>query len=133
MCFFFFYILASVSSLVSPFGLLIFGILTDKIGRKKTFQLSYVLITASWLILAYADSYETILIGRIVVGITFGKLKIKKIYLFYIHIYLSVPNIYSFCCRNYCMLPITTHKQQYEMLSIYFLFMSLFLKLTIKK
>lgn len=58
--------------------MLIIGILTDKIGRKKSFQLSYVLITVSWLILAYADSYETILIGRIVVGTTFGKLRIKK-------------------------------------------------------
>ncbi|VVC43313.1 Major facilitator superfamily domain,Major facilitator, sugar transporter-like [Cinara cedri] len=64
--------IASVSSLVSPLGLLIIGILTDKIGRRRSLQIAFLPIIVAFVILAYSDSYETILIGRIVGGLVFG-------------------------------------------------------------
>lgn len=45
----------------------------DKFGRRFTLQLAYIPLILSWIVLGYADSYKTILIGRIILGTTFGK------------------------------------------------------------
>ncbi|VVC36029.1 Major facilitator superfamily domain,Major facilitator, sugar transporter-like [Cinara cedri] len=72
--------IASIPSLISPLGLLIIGILTDKIGRRKAFQISFIPIIVSFLILAYSNTYETILIGRTVGGLIFGSDSCKFVY-----------------------------------------------------
>ncbi|XP_025191083.1 facilitated trehalose transporter Tret1-like [Melanaphis sacchari] len=64
--------IASVPILICPIGLLVIGILLDKIGRRKALQVSYIPIMISWLVLAYANSLKTIMIGRIILGTTFG-------------------------------------------------------------
>ncbi|XP_060846869.1 facilitated trehalose transporter Tret1-like [Rhopalosiphum padi] len=64
--------IASLPILICPIGLLILGILIDKIGRKKALQISYIPIITSWLVLVYADSLKWIIIGRIILGISFG-------------------------------------------------------------
>lgn len=69
-----FLFLASVPTLICPVGLLIVGVLADKFGRRISFQLSFIPLILSWLMLACANSYETILIGRIILGFSFGKL-----------------------------------------------------------
>lgn len=65
--------LASISVLVCPIGLIITGILTDKIGRKKAILITYIPMIISWLILVFANSYRAILIARIILGYPFGK------------------------------------------------------------
>lgn len=54
-------------------GLIVTGILLDKIGRRKALQVMYISIILSWVILTFADSYKTILVARILLGIAFGK------------------------------------------------------------
>lgn len=60
--------------LVCPVGLLIVGILTDKLGRRKALQVGYLSLIISWLVLAYANSLRAIMIGRTILGIGLGKL-----------------------------------------------------------
>lgn len=72
------FILASIPLLVCPTGLVAIGILTDKIGRRKALQVAYIPNILSWLVLAYADSLKTIIIGRILLGTTIGKLLSKS-------------------------------------------------------
>uniref|UniRef100_A0A2S2P2S7 Facilitated trehalose transporter Tret1 n=1 Tax=Schizaphis graminum TaxID=13262 RepID=A0A2S2P2S7_SCHGA len=64
--------IASLPILICPIGLLILGILIDKIGRRKALQASYIPIIISWLVFIYADSLKWIIIGRIILGISFG-------------------------------------------------------------
>ncbi|XP_022169574.1 facilitated trehalose transporter Tret1-like [Myzus persicae] len=64
--------IASIPILVCPVGLLIVGILTDKLGRRKALQFGYTPLIISWLILAYANSLKAIIIGRIILGIGLG-------------------------------------------------------------
>jgi len=49
------------------------GIVTDKFGRRKTIQIFYLPMALSWLIITLADSYNVLLIGRIILGIPFGE------------------------------------------------------------
>lgn len=70
-----FFFLASVPLLVSPVGLIVIGILTDKIGRRKALQVAYIPNVLSWLVLANAHTLNAIIIGRIILGTTFGKSK----------------------------------------------------------
>lgn len=67
------FILASVPLLVCPVGLIGIGILTDKIGRRRALQVAYVPNIISWLVLAYASTFETVIIARILLGTTIGK------------------------------------------------------------
>lgn len=60
-------------TLVCPVGYILMGPLMDTIGRKKALCFTYVLIMLSWLIFAYADSYNAILIGRVLQGFTISK------------------------------------------------------------
>lgn len=67
------FILASVPLLVCPVGLIGIGILTDKIGRRRALQVAYVPNILSWVVLAYANTFETVIIGRVLLGTTIGK------------------------------------------------------------
>jgi SP family facilitated glucose transporter-like MFS transporter 8 len=69
---------ASISVLVCPVGLIITGVLTDRIGRKRAIQIVYIPMIISWLLLVFADSYEAILIARIIQGFPFGKFSFHK-------------------------------------------------------
>lgn len=72
-------ILASVMILVCPAGLLVIGIITDKIGRIKALQIAYVPLIASWLIFTYANTLRAIIIGRIFMGIGISKFSTDQI------------------------------------------------------
>jgi len=63
--------------LLAPVGLIITGILADKIGRKKAVQISFIPMILSWLILMFANSFTTIMIGKILLGYPVGKFKIN--------------------------------------------------------
>ncbi|KAL4105321.1 hypothetical protein QTP88_020569 [Uroleucon formosanum] len=64
--------ITSVSILICPIGLLMIGILTDKFGRRKTIQIIYIPMALGWLIITFSQSYTTLLIGKIILGIPFG-------------------------------------------------------------
>lgn len=68
-----FFISASIPILICPVGLLTSGILTDKIGRRKSLQIAYLPLIFGWLLLANADSFQVVIIGRIIVGLSLGK------------------------------------------------------------
>jgi len=59
--------------LLAPVGLIITGILADKFGRKKAIQISFIPMILSWLTLMFANSFTTIMIGKILLGYPFGK------------------------------------------------------------
>ncbi|XP_015373989.1 PREDICTED: facilitated trehalose transporter Tret1-like isoform X2 [Diuraphis noxia] len=58
--------------LLAPVGLILTGILADKIGRKKAIQISFIPMILSWLTLMFANSFTTIMIGKILLGYPFG-------------------------------------------------------------
>lgn len=64
---------ASVSVLVCPIGLLVTGVLTDRLGKRIALQIALIPMTLGWLLLAFADSYRTILVARILLGFPLGK------------------------------------------------------------
>ncbi|XP_003245538.1 facilitated trehalose transporter Tret1-like [Acyrthosiphon pisum] len=64
--------ITSISMLLTPVGLIITGITADRIGRIKALQISFIPMTLSWLTLTFANSYTTIMIGRILLGYPFG-------------------------------------------------------------
>lgn len=49
------------------------GILTDKFGRRKTIQIIYIPMALGWLIITFSQSYTTLLIGKIMLGLPFGE------------------------------------------------------------
>ncbi|XP_025408087.1 facilitated trehalose transporter Tret1-like [Sipha flava] len=73
--------IASISVLVCPVGLIITGVLTDRIGRKRAIQIVYIPMIISWLLLVFADSYEAILIARIIQGFPFGSSTCEYLYI----------------------------------------------------
>ncbi|XP_060856992.1 facilitated trehalose transporter Tret1-like [Metopolophium dirhodum] len=92
--------IASVPILVCPIGLLVIGILTDKLGRRKALQVGYIPLIVSWLVLAYANSLKLIMIGRIILGIGLGSGTCVYLYLAevcptqYRPLYFSVVTIF---------------------------------------
>ncbi|XP_050430104.1 facilitated trehalose transporter Tret1-like isoform X5 [Adelges cooleyi] len=64
--------IASVPNLVCPIGLIITGILADKIGRKKSLQITYIPLFLGWGLLAVAQSANAILIARAILGYSIG-------------------------------------------------------------
>ncbi|XP_050439289.1 facilitated trehalose transporter Tret1-like isoform X2 [Adelges cooleyi] len=62
----------SIPFLVCPIGLIVIGVLTDGIGRKKSLQVSYIPLVLGWFILSYAQSLNAIIIGRIMLGFSLG-------------------------------------------------------------
>lgn len=63
---------ASVHSLATPVGSLLSGPLLDAIGRRGSLQLSAIPLCIGWLIIGFSKSVITILIGRVVCGISVG-------------------------------------------------------------
>ncbi|KAL5237954.1 hypothetical protein ACI65C_005364 [Semiaphis heraclei] len=92
--------IASFPILVCPIGLLIVGIITDKLGRRKALQFGYIPIIISWLVLTYANSLKAIMIGRIMQGISLGSGTCVYLYLAevcpteYRPLYFSVVTIF---------------------------------------
>ncbi|XP_050439287.1 facilitated trehalose transporter Tret1-like isoform X2 [Adelges cooleyi] len=64
--------IASIPNLVGPVGLIVTGLITDKIGRKKILQFTYIPIILSWLLLIFANDTNCILIARILLGYSYG-------------------------------------------------------------
>ncbi|XP_050430138.1 facilitated trehalose transporter Tret1-like [Adelges cooleyi] len=64
--------IASVPNLMCPIGMLITGIIADKIGRRKSLQMTYIPFLLSWGLLAVAQSVNVILITRIIAGYSLG-------------------------------------------------------------
>lgn len=64
--------IASVHSLATPVGSLLSGPLLDAIGRRGSLQLSAIPLCIGWLIIGFSKSVITILIGRVVCGISVG-------------------------------------------------------------
>ncbi|KAL6423399.1 hypothetical protein ACFW04_010178 [Cataglyphis niger] len=64
--------IASVHSLATPIGSLLSGPLLDTIGRRGSLQLSAIPLCVGWLIIASSKSIITILIGRVVCGLSVG-------------------------------------------------------------
>ncbi|KAE9543996.1 hypothetical protein AGLY_001685 [Aphis glycines] len=64
--------IASLPVLICPIGLLVLGILADKIGRRRALQIGYIPIAISWLVLAYGESLKSIIMARIILGTAFG-------------------------------------------------------------
>ncbi|XP_050527759.1 facilitated trehalose transporter Tret1-like [Daktulosphaira vitifoliae] len=93
--------IASVPNIVGPFGLLLTGIITDKLGRRKSLQITYIPLILSWGILAYAESYKVILIARIILGYSIGTGMIVFLYaaetcpVFLRPLFLSIITIFS--------------------------------------
>jgi len=84
---------ASVPILICPIGLLIIGILTDTLGRRKALQVGYIPLIISWLVLSYANSLKFIMIGRIILGIGLGKFtELIKQYIIMLYNYSNVIN-----------------------------------------
>ncbi|XP_050526701.1 facilitated trehalose transporter Tret1-like isoform X2 [Daktulosphaira vitifoliae] len=64
--------IASGPFLMCPVGLVIIGVLADKIGRRKALQVSYIPLVLGWIILAYAENLNAIIAGRIILGFSLG-------------------------------------------------------------
>jgi MFS family permease len=58
-------------------GGILFGFLTDKLGRKPTFFVANILMTAGGLLAAAAPGYTSFLAARVITGFAMaGQLKI---------------------------------------------------------
>ncbi|KAL6261523.1 hypothetical protein P5V15_006611 [Pogonomyrmex californicus] len=64
--------IASVHSLATPVGSLISGPLLDAIGRRGSLQLAAIPLCVGWLVIAFSKSVTTILVGRVVCGVSIG-------------------------------------------------------------
>ncbi|XP_014484649.1 PREDICTED: facilitated trehalose transporter Tret1-2 homolog [Dinoponera quadriceps] len=64
--------IASVHSLATPFGSLLSGPLTETIGRRGTLQLSAIPLCIGWLIIGFSRSVISILVGRVICGLSVG-------------------------------------------------------------
>lgn len=67
---------ASVHSLATPVGSLLSGPLLDAIGRRGSLQLSAIPLCVGWLIIGFSRSVITILIGRVVCGLSVGLMSV---------------------------------------------------------
>lgn len=67
------YFLASIPIVVCLISLPILGILMDKIGRKYTLIITYVPMIISWIIFVYSNSFEALLISKIILGFSYSK------------------------------------------------------------
>ncbi|TGZ51195.1 Facilitated trehalose transporter Tret1 [Temnothorax longispinosus] len=63
---------ASVHSLATPIGALLSGPLLDAIGRRGCLQLSVIPLCIGWLIIGLSRSVTSILVGRVICGLSVG-------------------------------------------------------------
>ncbi|XP_017780645.1 PREDICTED: facilitated trehalose transporter Tret1 [Nicrophorus vespilloides] len=64
--------IASVHSASTPLGSLLSAVLMEKVGRKLTLQVSAVPLIVGWLLIAFAQSHNAILLGRLIAGMSAG-------------------------------------------------------------
>ncbi|XP_071580440.1 facilitated trehalose transporter Tret1-2 homolog [Temnothorax nylanderi] len=64
--------IASVHSLATPIGALLSGPLLDAIGRRGCLQLSVIPLCIGWLIIGLSRSVTSILVGRVICGLSVG-------------------------------------------------------------
>ncbi|EFN87595.1 Sugar transporter ERD6-like 6 [Harpegnathos saltator] len=64
--------IASIHSLATPFGSLMSGPLIEAIGRRGCLQLSAIPICVGWLIIGFSRSVTSILVGRVICGLSVG-------------------------------------------------------------
>lgn len=64
--------IASIHSLATPVGSLVSGPLLDAIGRRGSLQLSAVPLCVGWVIIAFSRDVISILVGRVVCGVSVG-------------------------------------------------------------
>ncbi len=62
----------SASIIAAAFGGVIFGVLSDKYGRKTVLQLTIIIYSIGTLICAFSTSLETLIIFRIITGLGVG-------------------------------------------------------------
>ncbi|XP_050526689.1 facilitated trehalose transporter Tret1-like isoform X3 [Daktulosphaira vitifoliae] len=72
--------IASIPNLMCPIGLIVSGMLTSILGRKKVLQYSYIPMIIGWLLLYFAKDFYYILIARIVLGLAYGSGIVTFIY-----------------------------------------------------
>jgi len=63
---------ASVHSLATPIGSLLSGPFLDAIGRRGCLQLSAIPLCIGWLIIGFSKNVTSILVGRVVCGVSVG-------------------------------------------------------------
>jgi len=66
------YCAASVHSLATPIGSLLSGPFLDAIGRRGCLQLSVIPLCIGWLIIGFSKSVTSILVGRVICGVSVG-------------------------------------------------------------
>ncbi|XP_049956495.1 facilitated trehalose transporter Tret1-like [Schistocerca serialis cubense] len=64
--------IASVHSAATPLGALFSSYLSEKVGRRTALQLTALPFLVGWLLLAFAQSYPVVMVGRIVCGFAVG-------------------------------------------------------------
>ncbi|XP_011161550.1 facilitated trehalose transporter Tret1-2 homolog [Solenopsis invicta] len=64
--------IASIHSLATPVGSLLSGPLLDAIGRRGCLQLSSIPLCIGWLIIGLSRSVTSILVGRVICGVSVG-------------------------------------------------------------
>ncbi|KAJ8920036.1 hypothetical protein NQ315_011686 [Exocentrus adspersus] len=64
--------IASVHSAATPLGSLLSGVLMDHYGRKLALQFASTPLIVGWILIAFSKSHATLLVGRLVAGISAG-------------------------------------------------------------
>ncbi|XP_050526682.1 facilitated trehalose transporter Tret1-like [Daktulosphaira vitifoliae] len=72
--------IASIPNLVCPIGLILTGIVTDRFGRKRVLQISFVPMIIGWFMLYFAKNFYFILVARVVLGLSYGSGIVVSIY-----------------------------------------------------
>ncbi|KAJ4433616.1 hypothetical protein ANN_15926 [Periplaneta americana] len=63
---------ASVFNIGIPFGNIIGGTLTDRVGRRMVIRITQPLYILGWILLATAQSYQVIIASRVILGVARG-------------------------------------------------------------
>ncbi|XP_067211130.1 facilitated trehalose transporter Tret1-2 homolog isoform X2 [Linepithema humile] len=96
--------IASVHSLATPIGSLLSGPLLDAIGRRSSLQLSAVPLCIGWLIIGFSRNVISILVGRVVCGLSVGLMAVPAQVLVgemadpNLRGFLAVGGFASYCC-----------------------------------
>ncbi|KAK4875501.1 hypothetical protein RN001_011923 [Aquatica leii] len=64
--------IASIITAAMPVGSVISAVIIDKIGRVITFKIQCVVVSIAWIIVASAQNYEFMLLGRFTAGVASG-------------------------------------------------------------
>lgn len=67
------HISASLGVISNPLGALMSGTIMEVWGRKTTLQVASIPFLIGWLLMAYADNYMSLCVGRFITGVAIGK------------------------------------------------------------